>query len=38
MIAFSRVSVTKAFARLQDEGAVELKRRHVYVKDVEALE
>lgn len=38
MIGASRVSVTKAFARLQDAGAVELKRRHVYIKDVEALE
>lgn len=38
MIGASRVSVTKAFARLQDAGAVELKRRHVYIKDVGALE
>lgn len=38
MIGASRVSVTKAFARLQDIGAVELKRRHVYIKDAEALE
>ncbi len=38
MIGASRVSVTKAFAQLQDVGAVELKRRHIYVKDVEALE
>jgi CRP/FNR family cyclic AMP-dependent transcriptional regulator len=38
MIGASRVSVTKAFARLQDAGAVELKRRHIYIKDVGALE
>ena len=38
MIASSRVSVTKAFAQLQDDGAVELRRRHIHVKDVEALE
>ncbi len=38
MIGASRVSVTKAFAQLQDAGAVELKRRHIYVKDIEALE
>ncbi len=38
MVGASRVSVTKAFARLQDAGAVELKRRHIYIKDVEALE
>ncbi|MDQ3943462.1 MAG: Crp/Fnr family transcriptional regulator [Actinomycetota bacterium] len=38
MIGASRVSVTKAFAQLQDAGAVELKRRHIYLKDVEALE
>ena len=38
MIGASRVSVTKAFAQLQDGGAVELKRRHIYIKDVAALE
>ena len=38
MIGASRVSVTKAFAQLQDAGAVELKRRHIHVKDVETLE
>jgi len=38
MISANRVSVTKTFAQLQDAGAVELKRRHIYVKDVEALE
>ncbi len=38
MIGASRVSVTNAFAHLQDIGAVELKRRHIYIKDVEALE
>ncbi len=38
MIGANRVSVTKAFAQLQDAGAVELKRRHIYVKDTETLE
>ncbi len=38
MIGANRVSVTKAFAQLQDAEAVELRRRHIYVKDVEALE
>jgi len=38
MIGASRVSVTKAFAQLQDDGALELKRRLIYVKDVKALE
>ncbi len=38
MIGASRVSVTKVFAHLQDIGAVELKRRHIYIKDVQALE
>ncbi len=38
MIGASRVSVTKAFAQLQDDGDVELKRRLIYVKDVEALD
>ncbi len=38
MIGASRVSVTKAFAQLQDAGAVELKRRHIYITDIEALE
>ncbi len=38
MIGSSRVSVTKAFAQLQDEGAVELRRRRIHVKDAEALQ
>jgi CRP/FNR family transcriptional regulator len=38
MIASSRVSVTKAFAQLQDGGVVELRRRHIHVKDIEVLE
>jgi CRP-like cAMP-binding protein len=38
MTGASRVSITKAFSQLQDVGAVELRRRHIYVKDVEALE
>ena len=38
MIGSSRESVTRAFTKLQKAGAVELRRRHVYVKDVKALE
>jgi CRP/FNR family transcriptional regulator len=38
MIGASRESVTRAFTKLQKAGAVELRRRHIYVKDVEALE
>jgi CRP-like cAMP-binding protein len=37
MIGAKRVAVTRAFARLQDEGAVELRRRLIHVVDVEAL-
>ena len=38
MIGSSRESVTRAFTKLQKSGAVELRRRHVYVRDVKALE
>jgi CRP/FNR family transcriptional regulator, cyclic AMP receptor protein len=38
MIGSSRESVTRAFTRLQRAGAVELRRRHIYVRDTEALE
>ena len=37
LIGTSREAVTKAFAQLQDEGVVELFRRYIYVKDIEAL-
>ena len=37
MIGANRVSVTNAFAQLQDIGVVELRRRHIYIKDIEAL-
>jgi CRP/FNR family transcriptional regulator, cyclic AMP receptor protein len=37
MIGARRVAVTKAFGRLQDEGAVELRRRLIYIKDIEEL-
>jgi CRP/FNR family transcriptional regulator, cyclic AMP receptor protein len=37
MIGAERVAVTRAFGRLQDEGAVELRRRRIHVKDREAL-
>ncbi len=38
MIGSSRESVTRAFTKLQQAGAVELRHRHIYVKDLEALE
>jgi CRP-like cAMP-binding protein len=38
MIGAKREAVTRAFGRLQDEGAVQLRRRLIYVQDVEALE
>jgi CRP/FNR family transcriptional regulator, cyclic AMP receptor protein len=38
MIGTSRESVTRAFTRLQMRGAVLLKDRRIYVKDIEALE
>jgi CRP-like cAMP-binding protein len=37
MIGAKREAVTRAFGRLQDQGAVELKRRLAYIKDVEGL-
>jgi CRP/FNR family transcriptional regulator len=37
MIGANRVAVTRAFSSLQDVGAVELKRRLIYVPDVETL-
>ena len=38
MIGASRESVTRAFTRLQRRGAVLLKDRRIYVKDIKALE
>ena len=38
VINANRETVTRAFAQLQDEGAVELNRRHIYVTDMEALQ
>jgi CRP-like cAMP-binding protein len=37
MIGANRVAVTRAFGLLQDEGVVQLKRRLIYVTDIEAL-
>src|ERR671912_923519 len=37
MIGSKRETVTKAFTLLQKAGAVELKRRRIHVKDIEAL-
>jgi CRP/FNR family transcriptional regulator len=38
MIGANREAVTRAFGRLQDEGALQIKRRLIYVDDVGALE
>ncbi len=38
MIGSSRETVTRAFTKLQRAGAVELRHRYIYVKDIEALE
>lgn len=37
MIGANRVAVTRAFGLLQDEGVVELRRRLIYVADIEGL-
>src|ERR671913_517012 len=38
MIGANREAVTRAFGRLQHEGALQIRRRLIYVEDVEALE
>ena len=37
MIGCKRVAVTRAFRKLEEGGAVELMRRHIVVKDLDAL-
>jgi CRP/FNR family transcriptional regulator, cyclic AMP receptor protein len=37
MIGANRVAVTRAFGLLQDEGVVDLRRRLIFVSDIEAL-
>jgi CRP/FNR family transcriptional regulator, cyclic AMP receptor protein len=37
MIGCKRVAVTRAFSRLKDAGAVQLKNRHIIVKDIDSL-
>jgi CRP/FNR family transcriptional regulator len=37
MIGCKRVAVTRAFSRLKEVGAVELKERRILVKDLDAL-
>ena len=37
MIGANREAVTRAFGHLQDEGIVQLRRRLIYVPDVQAL-
>ena len=38
MVGANREAVTRAFGHLQDEGAVQVRRRLIYVEDLEALE
>src|SRR5919112_256800 len=38
MIGANRETVTRAFGRLQNEGVIQLRRRLIYVEDVEGLE
>jgi CRP/FNR family transcriptional regulator len=38
MIGANREAVTRAFARLREAGAVEVKRRYIHAEDLEALE
>lgn len=38
MIGSTRERVSRAFGRLQNEGAVELRRRQIYLKDLETLQ
>src|ERR671917_442676 len=38
MIGANREAVTRAFGHLQDEGAVQIRRRLIYVDDLQALE
>jgi CRP-like cAMP-binding protein len=37
MIGANRTAVTRAFSLLQDEGVVQLRRRLIYVTDIDAL-
>jgi CRP/FNR family transcriptional regulator len=37
MIGCKRVAVTRAFRKLEEGGAVQLKERHIVVKDIDAL-
>ncbi len=37
MIGANREAVTRALGKLRDEGAVQLRKRYIYVTDVEAL-
>lgn len=37
MIGSKRVAATRAFTKLKEAGALELKRRYIFVRDVEAL-
>jgi DNA-binding transcriptional regulator YhcF (GntR family) len=38
MIGANREAVTRAFMRLREVGAVETRRRYIYVEDIETLE
>ena len=38
MIGTSHETITRAFAKLRQAGAVELRSRHIHIEDVSALE
>jgi len=37
MIGCKRVAVTRAFSTLKEAGAVQLKERHIFIKNLDAL-
>ena len=37
MIGCKRVAVTRAFSKLKEAGAVQLKERHIIIKNTDAL-
>ena len=38
MIGANREAVTRAFARLRELGALNVRRRYIHVEDIEALQ
>ena len=37
MIGCKRVAVTRAFSKLKEAGTVQLKERHIIIKNIDAL-